>query len=240
MSLLKRRSQLLKFLKGPSMFHYKKHSIAALALLLSGSIFAADFTNEEMKSNNSTISHSSTAEITQEERIDLFNAYYVMTNPGKEHTEEDLASYHRFLSAKSQPEKPQNVPDEAYFTTGGFWHITTGTKVIDAWNPDGTLSQPLYAWWVYFGTYAGATAANDYHDFITAYKNKFSGVHVNEELFKSVVAPYQQVSTIFPKSGYREPEHLGYGPAAIDSFLNEFMQKVAPAASTENIAESIK
>ncbi len=280
------------------MFQHTKYLAGTIALLLGTSMFASEFNEGDAETLSQDLAALSiTSAVAPEtlhtneeaaktkknqETIDIFNTYYVMTNSYKKHTEEDLASYRRSLAAEIQPgERPENVPTEAIYTKDsrwvlfneakiidawnldgtphlaaaiqpekpenvpveaiysdkrGYnaWIVTERGSIIDAWNLDGTLSQPLYAWWVYFGIYGGATAESDYSNFVKAYEIKFSGVHVDEELFKSVVAPYQQVSTIFPKAGHRQPEYFGDGPVAINCFLNYFMGKVVPAAATEN------
>lgn len=279
------------------MFQYTKYLAGTIALLLGTSLFASEDDKGLLPPSLTALSMTSAvapgtphadeevAETSQkrQERVDIFNTFYVLKNPYAEHTEDDLASYRRYLAAEIQPgERPENVPTEAIYTKDGIWalfnkakiidswnldgtpHLAAATQpekpenvpveaiysdkgtyndkwilvkngnVLDAWNQNGTLSQPLYAWWVYFGTYGGATAASDYSDFVKAYEIKFSDVHVDEELFKTVVTPYQQVSTIFPKAGHRQPKYWGHGPTAIDCFLNNFMTQVVPAACTVN------
>lgn len=138
------------------MFQHTKYLAGTVALLLGASLFAAEF-NEEGEEGAETLSQdlaaiSMTSAVapatlhtkeevakTSQDTIDVFNTYYVMKNPYKEHTEEDLASYHRYLSAKIQPgERPENVPLEAIYTKDSHWILLDGAKIIGDWNLDGT------------------------------------------------------------------------------------------------------
>lgn len=260
------------------MMKYTKYLAIAAGLLLSTNLFSADSTIENPGISQGSSARSSATKAVSQEMIDAGNTLYVMKNPHIKHTEEDLASYRRYLTAEIQPEKPENVPAEAFYSKDNYWILLKGAKiidswnqdgtsylaasvqpekpanipaeafysdkkynawiitkegsVIDAWNLDGTLYQPLYAWWVYFNSNSAVTAATHYNQFIEAYKAKFFGVSVDEETFKSVVAPYQNVSTVFPKSGitYQKITSSDSSMGAIDSFLDDFMSKVVSPA----------
>lgn len=118
MSLLKRRSQLLKFLKGLFMFCYKKHLIITVGLLLSTSLFSSEFEETKLQAPNSHLSTNS--------------------------TNTDYNGYQEYFSIKDQskaPDRPENVSKRAFYSDdflgSGKWILLSKKYVAQSWHLHG-------------------------------------------------------------------------------------------------------
>lgn len=173
--------------------------------------------------------------------VDAGNYLYVTQNPKVKHTAEDMASYWRCLGAYDRTDRPENVPAEAIYVTHGWnaWVLPERTNIIsDAWNEDGTLYQPLYAWKVYYKINPSVIARTHYDQFIEAYKAKFAGFSFNPSAFESVVAPYNFGSVITLTGDGSKPAFNNYcisaasAAHAINHFLTMFEEKVTAVTTS--------
>jgi hypothetical protein len=173
--------------------------------------------------------------------VDAGNYLYVTQNPKEKHKAEVMASYWRCLGAYDRTDRPENVPAEAIYLTHGWnaWVLPEGTNIFrDAWNEDGTLYQPLYAWKVYCIIKPSVIAQTEYNQFIEAYKAKFAGFSFNPSAFESVVAPYNFGSVITLTGDGSKPAFNNYCISAasaahtIKHFLTMFEEKVTAVTTS--------
>lgn len=200
------------------MFQHTKYLAAVLGLLTGISLYAMEDLDPATTTSRT---------------VDAANYAYVVRNPEMNHTAEDMAS----LGAYDRTDRPENVPAEAIYLTHGWnaWVLPKGTNIIsDAWNEDGTLYQPLYAWKVYYKINPSVIARTDYNQFIEAYKAKFAGFSFNPSAFESVVAPYNFGSVITLTGDGSKPAFNDYciSAHAINHFLTMFEEKVTAVTTS--------
>jgi len=270
MSLLKKRSQLLKFLKGLSMFHYKKYSIAALALLLSGSIFAADFTNEDTtfedtNSSNLPISQSRATqrEMSFKECFEEFDLENDSEIPQRPINVDEKAFYARhFLgfdvdmwvvpssrykavdydALSGRPLKLEPLyPEAIHFSLlPNADHLMQWRHIDKIYLANGTRFFALEFWRDYCNTHNPEIMMENLEQYAKIFSSKFSDAIVNEELLQTIL-----------ESKSHQPSFTGPGRKLIkidtmEKHMDELMNQVRAAApsaiqeSTSSIEEKVE
>jgi hypothetical protein len=269
MSLLKKRSQLLKFLKGLSMFHYKKYLIAALALLLSGSIFAADFTNEDTTFEDTNYSNLPISQLRATERpmsfkecfeeFDLENdseipqrpinvdkmAFYARHFLGfdgvwlKESSRYQAVEYDA-LSGRPLKLEPL-YPEAIHFSLlPNADHLMQWQHIDKIYLANGTRFFALEFWRDYCNTHNPEIMMENLEQYAKIFSSKFSDAIVNEELLQTIL-----------ESKSHQPSFTGPGRKLIkidtmEKHMDELMNQVRAAApsaiqeSTSSIEEKVE